>query len=93
MVFLNVGWMKDYKGIAGGDGIQGGGSYVSENKFGHEIFNFSEFNGLMYGYVQPPGYSINIDRLGAHSTDDWIDDVLVVCFHCSQEWTSYCRMV
>lgn len=70
--------MKNYQGITDDDYIHGGGKYVSEHKFGHEIFNFTEHDGYFYGYVQPPGYVINIDRLGAHPGDDWIDDVLVV---------------
>jgi hypothetical protein len=79
MVFFNVGWMKKYQGITGDDAIQGGGKYVSKNKFGHEIYNFADHNGRYYGYVQPsPGNTINIDRLGAHPSDEWIDDVLVV---------------
>ncbi len=76
MIFLNIGWMKDYKGISN-DRIQGGGSFIEENGYGHEIFNYLPHNGYVYGYVQAKD-SININRLGASSNEDFIEDILVV---------------
>jgi hypothetical protein len=76
MIFLNVGWMKDYKGLEN-DKITSGGAYVQEHGYGHEIFNFLPYNGYMYGYVQPNG-KIRIDRLGASKQDESVDDVLAV---------------
>jgi len=81
--------MRNYQGL-NSDQIVGGGSYVTEMGFGHEIFNFSDFRGFLYGYVQPPGRGdyndrkINLERLGAGRSDDFIDDVLVVWFAKSQ---------
>ncbi|WP_227717266.1 DUF3883 domain-containing protein [Methanobacterium lacus] len=79
IIFLNVGWMKSYQGIINGDIIQGGGSYVHENKFGHEVYNFLPYDGFVYGFVQPPRSSkIHIERLGADPKDDSIDNVLAI---------------
>lgn len=75
-VFLNCGWMELYNGH--GD-IFGGGSYVEEHGKGHEMFNFKNFNGKVYGYAQPSnGGNNHIERLGASYDDDSIDGVLAV---------------
>ena len=85
ILFCRVGWMRNYQGL-GSDKIIGGGSYVTETNPGHEIFNFSEFNGYLYGYVQPTGRrnynvrKINLERLGGRRNDKFIEDVLVVWF-------------
>lgn len=77
-VFFNIGWMERYKGLQDGDEIIGGGSYVKIEGCGHEVCNFAEVNGTLYGYVQPPGSQIDIDRLGAQPDDDEISNITVV---------------
>ena len=54
------------------------GSYNEEN-IGHEILNDQKnpITGKYYGYL-PPHDNPNILELGAKSTDDFIDDILVV---------------
>ena len=43
MIFLNTAWMERYEGLLGNDKeIHGGGSYVEEYGYGHEIFNFKK---------------------------------------------------
>jgi hypothetical protein len=76
IIFLNVGWMKSYRGLAG-DSIVGGGSFVRERGYGFEIFNFLPHQGYMYGYAQVKG-SINIARLGASRKDNSVNDTLAV---------------
>lgn len=82
IIVFRVGWMKNYQGLEG-DGIHSTAQFIQDNEFGHELFNFLPFNGEMFGYVQPTGSgdyherTINIDRLGAAPTDDFIDDILV----------------
>ena len=86
MIFLRVGWMVRYCGLASGDKIAGGGAFVEKHGYGHEIFNFQDCNGTVYGYVRPPrggGGStsvpkLNISKLGATSKETCVDDVLVV---------------
>ena len=84
MIFCRVGWMVRYCGLASGDKIAGGGAFPEEHGYGHEIFNFQDCNGRVYGYVQPPSGGstsvpkLNISRLGATSKETCVDDVLVV---------------
>lgn len=78
VVFLNTAWMEYYEGLTGSDSeIHGGGSYVEEYGYGHEIFNFKKINGKVYGYAQPGGTN-NLERLGAQSGTDCLTGVLVI---------------
>lgn len=78
MIFFNTGWMKSYNGIKSGiDKIEGGGSWVDEHGYGHEMYNFREINGKMYGFVQPNGRN-NLERLGVRENSNSISDILVV---------------
>lgn len=78
MIFFNVGWMRNYKGLdSANDRIVGGGSYIQKQGFGHEILNFQPYDGYMYGFVQAKG-GINIKRLGGSETDSEVNDILVV---------------
>ena len=76
LIFFNIGWMNKYNGIAG-DSIERGGKY-NQHSVGHEVCNFTNNNGTLYGYVQPVGESIKIEKLGASKQDDRIDGVTVV---------------
>lgn len=85
LLFCNIGWMRNYHGVTETDQIIGGGKYVITNNTGGEIYNFQSFKGTCYGYVQPvtrsesvSDGSININRLGAKNTDDYIDNIDVV---------------
>lgn len=75
IVFCNVGWMERYDGIDG-DSIQRGGAYNHES-IGHEVCNFSNIGGKVYGYVQPKG-QIRIERLGAGKKEDSVEGVTVI---------------
>ena len=56
----------------------GAGRWVL-TKTGHECYNLTpnEHDGRFYGYCPPHG-SLNIERLGAKPTDDYIDGVVIV---------------
>ena len=75
ILFCNVGWMIRYDGIDG-DSIQRGGSY-NKDSIGHEVCNFSNIGGQVYGYVQPTG-QINVEKLGAGKNDEYAKGVTVV---------------
>jgi len=75
MLFCNVGWMNNYNGI-NGDSIDRGGAY-NKHSIGHEVCNFSDIDGILYGYVQPTG-QIKIEKLGASKNDASISGVTVV---------------
>lgn len=76
ILFCNVGWMKKYAGIDG-DSIERGGDY-NKHSIGHEVCNFSSNRGYLYGYVQPVGKTIKVEKLGAAKKDDSISGVTVV---------------
>ena len=78
VIFCNVGWMERYQGLRDGDQIVGGGSYVKEEGRGHEICNFAPNRNVLYGYVQPPGAQIDIERIGASAGDESISGVTVI---------------
>ena len=75
--FMNVGWMTAYQGLKG-DKIIGGGEYVKEHGFGHEIFNFKPYRGRYYGYGRAANDSIAVERLGAPEGAAFVEGVLVV---------------
>lgn len=77
ILFLNIGWMKYYKGITQDDKIKHGGKHIKEFGYGWEIFNFLPYKGRNYGFVQVSG-RINIERLSADKHDDKINNVLVI---------------
>lgn len=93
IIFLNIGWMKNYSGLDS-DKIHGGGTYVKEHGYGHEIYNFKPFNGYMYGYSGTKGRkgihgTKNIKNLGAIGDQDSIDGVLVVWVSTNPSGGSY----
>jgi hypothetical protein len=86
MMFLRIGWMDRYRGQTSDDQISGGGAYVREHGFGHEIMNFLPHDRRVYGYVQPrrtaynsgEGAGIKLERLGATSDVDFLSGVLAI---------------
>ena len=76
LIFFNVGWMEKYNGI-NGDSIERGGKY-NQHSIGHEVCNFTDNKGSLYGYVQPVGDTIKIEKIGASIDDKKIDGVTVV---------------
>ena len=82
MVFFNIAWMKEYKGVTLNDIPVHGGSYIDENGYGAEVYNFQAYRGKMYGFVEagwrPKPRHINIARLGASKQDESVSGVIVV---------------
>lgn len=76
ILFCNVGWMNKYNGISG-DSIERGGKY-NNHSIGHEVCNFTNNQGFVFGYVQPVGDSIKIEKLGASKKDEKVEGVTVV---------------
>jgi 5-methylcytosine-specific restriction protein A len=74
-LFCNIGWMANYNGIDG-DTIERGGGYNSHST-GHEVCNFSDSAGTLYGYVQPTG-QIKLEKLGGRKDDESVDGVTVI---------------
>jgi len=79
MLFCNIGWMEHYNGI-NGDSINRGGAY-NNNAIGHEVCNFSNIDEIMFGYVQPVGEQIKIERIvgiNADKNTPYVEGVTVV---------------
>lgn len=77
ILFFNTAWMDFYEGINEDTEIHGGGSYVEEYGYGHEIYNFKNIKGKVYGYAQPNGRN-NLERLGAEKDAESLLGVLLI---------------
>lgn len=66
--------MDHYRGQSADDLPRDGGSWEEK----HEVCNFLPLNGSCYGFVQPAGETIAIERIGAEPSDDHIDGVTIV---------------
>ena len=96
MVFFRVGWMDRYRGITTNDKITGGGAYIKEHGYGHEILNYKPFQGNLYGWVMP-GRSqatgdlakVNLKRISATKSEESLSPVIVVWVSTSPEGGSY----
>lgn len=79
VVFNTLTEMKEYCGPEAN--LSGGGKFVENHGWGHELFNFKEDDGHYYGYTTPWG-EMNIKRIsGAINSDvlgEYVDNVLVV---------------
>ena len=63
VIFCNIAWMKEYKGITVDDIPKNGGSFVKENNDCCECTNFLDLNHKCYGFIQNKGNSLHIERL------------------------------
>jgi len=84
IIFFNTGWMDFYKGLSN-DIIKGGGKHIENEGWGGEIYNFKNYNGRVYGYVQPKidkkygnASTIKIEKLGISKNKDKVSGVTVV---------------
>ncbi|SCP98379.1 tetratricopeptide repeat protein [Anaerobium acetethylicum] len=78
VIFCNIAWMKEYKGITEDDKPKNGGAYVGQNQYAHEVHNFVDYNKFCYGYVSTNGEN-HIERFGKiYEQQDEARDVLVV---------------
>lgn len=90
MVFFNIAYMKEYKGITEDDVPYNGGSYVGETGNAGEKFNFLPYDEeYVYGFMEP-GFTkggwkegsqkeLHIENIDASCRhDDHIDNVIVV---------------
>ena len=92
ILFLRIASMKYYKGICSEDQPMNGGSYVAENGYGHEEFNFLPISldgmeeEVCLGFVEPKSNrgvrnTLHIERIAdcaALRNEPFAEDVLVV---------------
>lgn len=77
ILFCNIGWMEEYKGLQAGASIKGGGAHVEKEGHGHEVCNFCNHEGFVYGYVKSPGKNLDVKRIAGHDSES-VDGVLIV---------------
>ncbi len=79
VLFARVGWMTYYAGPQTGDEKPIGGGKNNKKNIGHEVFNFTDFSGQLYGFVRAKEGHIKLERIDpAAGSRDRLDDVLVV---------------
>jgi len=83
IIMLNISWMKEYDGNKPGYDVPiNGGKYPRMNSKAHEEYNFTNVENYFFGHVETIrgdiDSSINIQRLGAKESDDYINGVLII---------------
>lgn len=79
ILFCNIAYMKDYIGNLTDDQPRHGGEFVKKNKDAHEKWNFLNYDGACYGFVQNPSEHFKIERIHeAGEYKDKLEDVVVV---------------
>ena len=81
ILFCNIAEMTEYKGDLKNDPLYSEAEFVKKKKYGFELYNFlKREDGYIYGFVQPVGEGINLEKIDPHTldTDDFIDGVLVI---------------
>ncbi len=80
MFFDHITNMKNYNGFEANP--IGGGRYVDQEGYGHELYNFSIDNGKCYGYTAPL-CKVNLERISKDDISEdtsgrYLDGVLVI---------------
>lgn len=80
VIFARIGWMDKYEGPRPGDERPIGGGSWNDNHLGHEVSNFLDVEGRLYGYFEPGLKSgeLSLKRVGQLSGSGFVDDVTVV---------------
>ena len=80
IVFCNIAYLRYYDGRIAGELVPTtGGRWVKENEDAYEKWNFLNYDGKCYGYVQLTGKQLHIERLeGVSSTEASAEEVTVV---------------
>ena len=79
VLFARIGWMTYYMGPQPGDERPNGGGDHNKKNVGHELFNFAEFDGRLYGFARAKSGRINLIRIDPTAgAAGKLDDVLVI---------------
>jgi hypothetical protein len=79
VLFVRVGSMTYYAGPQSGDERPKGGGGYNKKNVGHELFNFCDFEGRLFGFFSARNNRINLARIDpTASAADSLVDVLVV---------------
>ena len=79
-VFLNIVWMKNYRGVTKDDKPQNGGRYVVEiGETAYVCYNFFPVNHFCYGYFQHIRQQLNLGRIDKNCENaDAVQDVTII---------------
>ena len=79
IIFLNIAWMKNYRGVTEDDKPVNGGKYVNDNGTAYECYNFFPVNHFCYGYFQHVGQQLNLERVDKIAENaDVVQDVTII---------------
>ncbi len=79
ILFARIGWMSNYDGPQPGDERPRGGGANNKRNTGHEVFNFRDYGGHLYGFVRAKRWRINLARIEPNAAGQQkLDDVLVI---------------
>ena len=80
VLFARIGYMKFYTGSKPEDEKPIGGGAYNIHNIGHEVNNYLNVNGKVYGYFQPNmnGSTIDLSKIEHGVEGDKIDKVLLI---------------
>jgi hypothetical protein len=80
LLFARIGWMKYYNGPLIGDEKPRGGGKYTKTGLGHEVFNFHEIGGQLFGFFQPQmqASKIKLERIVPGTHEDVLNGILIV---------------
>jgi len=79
VLFARVGWMTYYSGPQEGDERPKGGGAYNRKNLGHEVFNFAEFGGRLFGTARAKNGRVSLTRIDTNAADaKKLDDVLII---------------
>ena len=79
VLFVRVGWMLRYAGPAPDDPKPIGGGSYTQDKLGHEAYNFEVYRGRLYGYYQSASDQTTLERIDPAGVGaDALQDVTVI---------------
>lgn len=93
IVFCNIAYLKFYDGRVAGELVpSSGGRWVQQNEDAHEKWNFLNFDGFCYGYVQTGHEQLHLERMEkVLSNSEVEEDVTVIwCANHPQRGTVIC---
>lgn len=88
VLFARIGWMTYYSGSQEGDERPVGGGKYNKTNVGHEVYNFKNVNGHLYGYFENmSSIAANLARIDPTSKNaESLDRVLVIFVARRQEF-------
>ncbi|MCL4552052.1 MAG: DUF3883 domain-containing protein [Candidatus Marsarchaeota archaeon] len=81
VIFVRIGWMKNYQGPSTDDPRPRAGGDWNREHIGAEVVNFQPFDGKYYGYFEPPGGDgvVDFSRIEpALSTGDELPHTMII---------------